>query len=116
MLDDLAIGQVVYLDGVVYTGREGLYRRVLDEGEALPGRASAELTNVNFHCSPAAASDGAGGGYRVGGGDRHGELPLLASGWRAGSISRARNVIIGKGGMSVERLPRHLRAGAARST
>ena len=32
----LELGQVVYLDGVVYTAREGVYRRVLDEGVAPP--------------------------------------------------------------------------------
>ena len=61
---NLALGQVVYLDGLVYTGREGLYSRVLDEGHA-PPTDLAGLSNVNFHCSPAAASDGQGG-YRIG--------------------------------------------------
>ncbi|MEE8504605.1 MAG: hypothetical protein V3S40_00115, partial [Kiloniellales bacterium] len=32
----LELGQVVYLDGVVYTGREGVYRRILDEGRDPP--------------------------------------------------------------------------------
>ena len=35
-LDDLEIGTVVYLDGVVYTGREGVYKKVLEEGWDLP--------------------------------------------------------------------------------
>ena len=34
-LDDLEIGTVVYLDGVVYTGREGVYKKVLEEGADL---------------------------------------------------------------------------------
>lgn len=54
--DDLArlkLGDVVYLDGVLYTAREGVYRRVVDEGLGLP-RGVRELSNVNFHCSPAA--------------------------------------------------------------
>ena len=50
----LELGQVVYLDGVIYTGREGVYRRILDEGVAPPVDL-AGLSNVNFHCSPAAA-------------------------------------------------------------
>ncbi len=50
----LELGQVVYLDGVVYTGREGVYRRILDEGVAPPVDLKA-LSNVNFHCSPAAS-------------------------------------------------------------
>jgi hypothetical protein len=32
----LKLGQVVYLSGVVYTAREGVYRRILDDGVAPP--------------------------------------------------------------------------------
>ena len=49
----LELGDVVYLDGILYTAREGVYRKVVDEGHGLPPDV-AELTNVNFHCSPAA--------------------------------------------------------------
>ena len=49
----LKLGDVVYLDGVLYTARESVYRRVVDEGVDLPASVGA-LTNVNFHCSPAA--------------------------------------------------------------
>ena len=37
--DDLAalkIGDIVYLDGLIYTGREGVYMRVLEGKEPLP--------------------------------------------------------------------------------
>ena len=50
----LKLGDVVYLSGVLYTGREGVYRQVVDKGVALPNSVRA-LTNVNFHCSPAAS-------------------------------------------------------------
>jgi L(+)-tartrate dehydratase beta subunit len=50
----LKLGDVVYLDGFVYTAREGVYRKVVDEGRGLP-ESARRLTNVNFHCSPAAA-------------------------------------------------------------
>ena len=50
----LKLGDVVYLDGFVYTAREGVYRKVVDEGRGLP-ESVRRLTNVNFHCSPAAA-------------------------------------------------------------
>jgi len=50
----LKLGDVVYLSGVLYTGREGVYRKVVDKGVALPDSVRA-LTNVNFHCSPAAS-------------------------------------------------------------
>jgi L(+)-tartrate dehydratase beta subunit len=49
----LKLGDVVYLDGVVYTAREGVYRKVVHEGHGVPASVQA-LTNVNFHCSPAA--------------------------------------------------------------
>jgi L(+)-tartrate dehydratase beta subunit len=49
----LKLGDIVYLDGAVYTAREGVYRKVVDEGQGLP-EAVRGLTNVNFHCSPAA--------------------------------------------------------------
>ena len=52
-LKGLKLGDVVYLDGVIYTGREGLYTRMLDEGHEPPVPLH-EISNVNFHCSPAA--------------------------------------------------------------
>jgi L(+)-tartrate dehydratase beta subunit len=50
----LELGDVVYLSGVLYTAREGVYRKVVDQGVPLPVSVTA-ATNVNFHCSPAAA-------------------------------------------------------------
>ena len=50
----LKLGDVVYLDGILYTAREGVYRKVVDDGRGLPESVKA-LTNVNFHCSPAAS-------------------------------------------------------------
>jgi L(+)-tartrate dehydratase beta subunit len=50
----LKLGDVVYLSGVLYTAREGVYRKVVDEHRGLPP-AVRDLTNVNFHCSPAAS-------------------------------------------------------------
>jgi len=50
----LKLGDVVYLTGTLYTGREGVYRQVVDKGVPLPASVRA-LTNVNFHCSPAAS-------------------------------------------------------------
>jgi len=52
-LDDLKLGDIVYLDGLMYTAREGVYMRALEEQAnipmELPGQSAA-----NFHCSPAA--------------------------------------------------------------
>ncbi len=92
----LELGQVVTLDGVVYTAREGVYRRILDEGVAPPLDLKA-LTNVNFHCSPAAA-------VAEDGSTRVGAVTATASfrfsKWMARwfEVSGAR-VVIGKGGM-----------------
>lgn len=58
-LEPLELGDVVYLDGYVYTAREGVYRKVINEGLPLP-EGLKELTNVSFHCSPAASVNGDG--------------------------------------------------------
>ncbi|HXH84300.1 MAG TPA: fumarate hydratase C-terminal domain-containing protein [Candidatus Tectomicrobia bacterium] len=50
----LELGDVVYVSGLLYTAREGVYRKVVDEGHGVPPEVRA-ATNVNFHCSPAAA-------------------------------------------------------------
>lgn len=98
-LDDLEIGTVVYLDGVIYTGREGVYKKVLEEGAELPEGLTA-LSNVNFHCSPAAAVE-ADGSYSVGGVTATASFRF--SKWMQEWLQRsAAKIIIGKGGMSVE--------------
>ncbi len=61
----LELGSVVYLSGLVYTAREGVYNRILVEGGALPDGLT-EASNVNFHCSPAAAPQ-PDGSYIIGG-------------------------------------------------
>jgi len=50
----LNIGDVVYLDGAVYTAREGVYKRVCEDNAPLPLDLPAESA-ANFHCSPAAS-------------------------------------------------------------
>ncbi|HET8576200.1 MAG TPA: fumarate hydratase C-terminal domain-containing protein [Methylomirabilota bacterium] len=50
----LKLGDVVYISGVLYTAREGVYRQVVEKGLPFPGEIKA-LSNVNFHCSPAAS-------------------------------------------------------------
>jgi L(+)-tartrate dehydratase beta subunit len=51
----LKLGDVVYLDGLVYTAREGVYRKVIDEGAGMPPGVAGR-TNVTFHCAPAASA------------------------------------------------------------
>lgn len=53
-LKSLELGNVIYLNGVVYTGREGVYMKVVEDGVELPLDLPAESA-TNFHCSPAAA-------------------------------------------------------------
>jgi L(+)-tartrate dehydratase beta subunit len=96
-LDGLEIGTVVYLDGIIYTGREGVYKKVLQEGSDLP-EGLTSLSNVNFHCSPAAAVE-PDGSYSVGGVTATASFRF--SKWMAQwlQLSNAK-IIIGKGGMS----------------
>ncbi len=93
----LELGNVVYLDGLIYTGREGVYRKVIDEG-ANPPEGVMALTNVNFHCSPAAAVED-DGSYNIGAVTATASFRF--SKWMKAwfEISGAK-MIIGKGGMS----------------
>ncbi len=95
-LAQLRIGAVVYLDGIIYTGREGVYQRVIEDGVALPPHLPG-LSRVNFHCSPAAAIE-ADGSYTVGGVTATASFRF--SKWMKDwfELSGA-NIIIGKGGM-----------------
>ncbi len=98
-LAGLEIGTVVYLDGIIVTGREGVYQRVLDQGYSLPVDIR-RLTNVNFHCSPAAAVD-ADGSYRIGGVTATASFRFAK--WLPQWFAQTGcKVIIGKGGMSSE--------------
>jgi L(+)-tartrate dehydratase beta subunit len=52
-LDDLRLGDIVYLDGLMYTAREGVYMRALEEKANIPMELPRDSA-ANFHCSPAA--------------------------------------------------------------
>ena len=98
-LDDLEIGSAVYLEGVIYTGREGVYKKVLEDGADLPAGLD-ELSNANFHCSPAAAVE-PDGSYTVGGVTATASFRF--SRWMAAWLARSSaKLIICKGGMSAE--------------
>ena len=93
----LEIGTVVFLEGLIYTAREGIYERVLNQGEHPPVDFT-KLTNVNFHCSPAAATDEQGN-HNIG------AVTATASFRFAKYLTRwfdetGTRVVIGKGGMS----------------
>jgi len=93
----LKLGDVVYLSGALYTAREGVYRQVVDKGLALPA-GLRELTNVNFHCSPA-ASVRPDGSYSV-------EAVTATASFRFGKSMAAwfersgAKVIVGKAGLT----------------
>ncbi len=92
-------GGIVFLDGIVYTAREGVYQRVLGEGWTLPVENLAAVSNVNFHCSPAAAPEG--DSYRIGGVTATASFRF--SKWMAEWLDlTGTKIVIGKGGMPRE--------------
>jgi len=96
-IGSLKLGDVVYLSGALYTAREGVYRQVVDKGLPLPA-GLRELTNVNFHCSPA-ASVRPDGSYSV-------EAVTATASFRFGKSMAAwfersgAKVIVGKAGLT----------------
>lgn len=100
----LELGTIVYLTGLVYTAREGVYKRAVEYGAGLPA-APEQLGFANFHCSPAATLNPDGSATV-------GAVTATASfrfakwldGWF--KISHC-NVIIGKAGMTTEIYKRH---------
>lgn len=96
-LAGLEQGDVVYIDGTIYTAREGVYRKAVEEGAPLPVDL-AGVSNVNFHCSPAASPDGKGG-FTVGAVTATASFRFAKWMGEWLDLSGAK-VIIGKGGMS----------------
>ena len=96
-LAELKLGDIVYLDGLIYTAREGVYMRALEDKANIPMDLPAQSA-ANFHCSPA-ANIRADGSYDLG------AVTATASfrfakwlpEWMAKTGAR---LIIGKGGMS----------------
>ncbi len=92
-------GTIVYLNGVIYTAREGVYNRILTGADSLPDGLT-DISNVNFHCSPAASLQ-ADGEYQIG------AVTATAS-FRFSKYLAAwldltgTKMIIGKGGMPVD--------------
>jgi len=50
---ELRLGDIVYLDGLMYTAREGVYMRALEDQANIPMELPSQSA-ANFHCSPAA--------------------------------------------------------------
>ena len=98
-LRKLKLGDIVYLTGRVFTAREGVYKKAVEEGVGLPV-PPAELGTANFHCSPAATVEADG---RLNVGAVTATASFRFAKWLDGwfKISGC-NVIIGKGGMTSE--------------
>lgn len=64
-VEGLRIGDFVYLDGLIHTGRALVYEHVLKKG-VIPPIDLASTSNVQMHSAPAGVPDAeANGGYRV---------------------------------------------------
>ncbi len=95
----LRLGDIVYLDGLMYTAREGVYMRALEEKANIPMELPSQSA-TNFHCSPAAT-------IREDGSFDMGAVTATASfrfaewlpEWHAKTGAK---LIIGKGGMSAK--------------
>jgi L(+)-tartrate dehydratase beta subunit len=96
-LKSLELGNVVYLNGVVYTAREGAYMKVVDDGVDLPLDLPA-VSAANFHCSPAAAQR-PDGSYALSAVSATASFRFRKwlDGWFQASGAR---LIMGKGGMT----------------
>ena len=95
----LELGSVIFLNGVVYTAREGVYSHILNRGATLPA-GLADLSNANFHCSPAASLND-DGSYNIGG------VTATASFRFSKYLAEwldltGTKIVIGKGGMPVD--------------
>ena len=95
----LEIGTVVYLNGRIFTAREGVYKKAVEDKAGLPA-APAELGSANFHCSPAATLN-ADGSATVGAVTATASFRFAK--WLDGWFELSGcNIIIGKGGMTSE--------------
>lgn len=95
----LEIGSIAYLNGRVFTAREGVYKRAIEDGFGMPASREA-LGLVNFHCSPAAAIN-ADGSRSVGAVTATASFRFAK--WLDGWFDLSGcNIIIGKGGMTSE--------------
>jgi L(+)-tartrate dehydratase beta subunit len=93
----LELGNVVYLNGRVFTAREGVYKRAIEDGAGMPASREA-LGQVNFHCSPAATVN-ADGTRKLGAVSATASF-RFAKWFDAWFKLSGCNIIIGKGGMT----------------
>ena len=95
----LRLGDVVYLDGTIYTAREGVYMRALEKNANIPMELPAESA-ANFHCSPA-ASINEDGSFTLGAVTATASFRFAK--WIGPWMERSgAKLVIGQGGMSSE--------------
>lgn len=96
-LAGLRLGDIVYLDGLMYTAREGVYKRALVDQANIPMELPAESA-ANFHCSPA-ASINKDGSFTLGAVTATSSFRFACwmDDWFAKSGAK---LVVGKGGMS----------------
>ena len=103
-LAELQLGDIVYLDGLMYTAREGVYMRALEQQANIPMELPRDSA-ANFHCSPAATIK-ADGSFDLG------AVTATASfrfnKWIGEWFEKSgAKLVVGKGGMSPETYKEH---------
>jgi len=98
-LGDLQLGDIVYLDGLMYTAREGVYMRALEDKANIP-MDLPQQSAANFHCSPAARIN-EDGTFELGAVTATASFRFAKwiGEWLAKSGAK---LVVGKGGMSHE--------------
>ena len=96
-LENLKLGDIVYLDGLMYTAREGVYMRALEDKANIP-MDLPQKSAANFHCSPAATIN-EDGSFTMGAVTATASFRFAKwiGEWMAKSGAK---LIVGKGGMS----------------
>ena len=96
-INDLRLGDIVYLDGLMYTAREGVYMRALEDKANIPMELPSQSA-ANFHCSPAARIN-EDGTFDMGAGTATASFRFAKwlPEWMAKTGAK---LIVGKGGMT----------------
>ncbi|MGY9009665.1 MAG: fumarate hydratase C-terminal domain-containing protein [Rhodobacterales bacterium] len=103
-LAELNIGDVVYLNGLVYTARESVYTGVLDGDLEIPSEFNIS-EGANFHCSPA-ANQHEDGSFSLGAVSATASFRF--SKWIGRWLEKTKSkIVIGKGGMSTNDYAKH---------
>jgi L(+)-tartrate dehydratase beta subunit len=94
---ELRLGDIVYLDGLMYTAREGVYMRALEDKANIPMDLPSQSA-TNFHCSPAARIN-PDGSFDMGAVTATASFRF--SKWLPGWMDKTgAKLIVGKGGMT----------------